>query len=288
MQTNATLLDQTWMAVAADHDLTISVSMDGPQEIHDKYRLTHARKGSYDSVVRGINFLHEAGIPLRILSVIQPGVDSLQIHRHFLELGAESIDYLLPDFTHDTVSSLKEKFGPTPCADYLLPVLDDWWRNGTIAVKIQIFWSMSLVILGGPSHIDYLGNRPFQFLFVESDGSIEGLDVLRICAPGMAGSRLNVQTNGFHEITSANQLHAAAIFDGMPLPAACGSCIESTTCAGGYLPHRYSEARGFDNPTVWCADMLRLFEHLRNLLQVSANETLLRRRILVDMGALRG
>ena len=80
-----------------------------------------------------------------------------------------------------------------------------------------------------------------------------------------------------------SDLHRLAIFDGVRLPSGCEACRERTTCAGGYLPHRYSRARGFDNPTVWCADMLRLFGRLRELLKVPVEETTLRRRILAEI-----
>jgi uncharacterized protein len=33
-------------------------------------------------------------------------------------------------------------------------------------------------------------------------------------------------------------------------------------CGGGYLPHRFSKANGFDNPSVYCADLLKLIEHI--------------------------
>jgi len=286
VQTNATLLDQRWMKVFVEHDVTVSVSMDGPKEIHDAFRVTARGKGSYDAVLRGIDLLHDAGILLRVLSVVQPGADGVQIHRHFLGLGAKSIDYLLPDFTHDTIAPVRLQHGPTPCADFLLPILEDWWKTGFMDVKVGILWNMSQIILGGRSYIDYMGNRPFQFLFVEADGAIEGLDVLRVCNTGAAATGLNVVTDHFEDIGRVSDFHRKAIFEGLPLPEACHSCVERTTCGGGYLPHRYSHERGFDNPTVWCADMLRLLGRLRELLNVSAEETALRRRALLEIGAL--
>jgi sulfatase maturation enzyme AslB (radical SAM superfamily) len=52
------------------------------------------------------------------------------------------------------------------------------------------------------------------------------------------------------------------------------------TCGGGYLPHRYSAARGFDNPSVWCADLLALFAHVRARMGVTTDETTARRTAL--------
>jgi uncharacterized protein len=63
------------------------------------------------------------------------------------------------------------------------------------------------------------------------------------------------------------------MFDGFPSPRACAGCPERSTCAGGYLPHRFSESDQFDNPSVWCADILELFAHARRLLGVTPAET---------------
>jgi uncharacterized protein len=93
----------------------------------------------------------------------------------------------------------------------------------------------------------------------------------------MAGTGLNVLANDFNDIFDVDTMHADAIFRGMPLPQGCRGCPERETCAGGYLPHRYSRARGFDNPSVWCEDLLKLFSHVRHRLGVSIADTRARR-----------
>lgn len=283
LQTNGTLLNEAWADLISQYGIDVGISIDGPPEIHDTFRVDHAGRGSYKEVERGLDALRAAQIPLKFLSVIKLGADGLAVHRHLVSLGATAIDYLLPDYSHDTVGPVRERYGPTPCADYLIPIFDDWWQHGTIDLKIKIFWNIAWVILGGESRIDMFGNRPLSFLFVETDGAIEALDVLRVCKEGIAQTGLNVLASDFLEVRQVSELHRATVFDGVPLPAACGDCPERDTCGGGYLPHRYSDARAFDNPTVWCADLLRLFAHLRQRLDVSVEETVLRRGYLTDI-----
>ena len=283
IQTNGTLLNERWAEVIQEHQIDVGISIDGTPEIHDTFRVDHAGRGSYEAVERGVAVLRDAEIPLRFLSVIQLGANGLDIHRHLAGLGAASIDYLLPDFTHDTIGPVREKFGPTPCADYLIPIFDQWWKHETLDLKIKIFWNIAWLILGGASKIDMFGNRPLSFLFVETDGAIEGLDVLRVCKEGIAQTGLNVLNSTFDQVKTISELHNATVFEGMPLPTGCRACPERNTCSGGYLPHRYSSARKFDNPTVWCADLLKLFSYLRERLDVSVEETALRRGYLTDL-----
>jgi uncharacterized protein len=288
IQTNGTLVDDVWADVLRSNGVRVGISIDGPKDLHDTFRVDHQGHGSHDSVVRGLGILQRAGVPVEALAVIPCGTDGLSVHRHLLDLGLTRISYLLPDFTHDTIEPLRRLHGPTPCADFLLPILADWWAHGTLDVRIGLFWHATRLILGGKSNIDIFGNRPLHFVFVETDGAIEGLDVLRVCREGITRTGLNVLADDFWAIAELSDLHRGAIFDGVPLPGACHGCPEQTTCSGGYLPHRYSSQRGFDNPSVWCVDMLKLFGRLRELLDVPVAETAQRRRVLEDMAMSTG
>jgi uncharacterized protein len=124
-------------------------------------------------------------------------------------------------------------------------------------------------------------------VFVETDGDIEGLDVLRVCGDGTAAVGLSVLRDDFEQIATASELHGRAIFEGLRLPSACVDCPERDTCGGGYLPHRFSMERGFDNASIWCADILQLFGKMRALLAVSVAETASRRAYLRQLAQRR-
>jgi uncharacterized protein len=273
IQTNGTLLNEHWAGLFRKHEVRVGVSMDGPPQYHDMFRVDHVGRGSHDHVVRGLLALQKAGVPFGILAVIPLGAEPLEVHRHFLSLGCDNITYALPHFTHDTIAPVRQLYGRTPCADFLIPVFDEWWFNGSMDVTIGDLWNMSRIIMGGRSQIETLGNEAPRYVFVETDGEIEGLDNLRVCVEGMAKIDLNVLTSDFQDILRIKGMHKKAIFEGMDLPSACHACPERDTCAGGYLPHRFSNVRGFDNPSVWCADLLKIFTHLRERLGVTVEET---------------
>lgn len=289
LQTNATQIDDNWVRVLCHHDIQVGVSMDGPKPLHDKHRVDHRGRGSYDAVRTGIEKLAAGGIPFQILSVIPLGEDPLLVHNHFLELRPKAINYLPPDCTRDTVLEVKRRFGPTPCSDFLIPIFDHWFAAGPDSVRVLDFWNISRLLLGGHSIIENFGNRPSRYVFIEADGDIEGLDVLRICGNGMSKTGLNVRKDDFSELADVTGIAAQIIQEGLPLPAGCRSCVERTTCSGGYVPHRYSSTNGFNNPSAWCDDILSLISHIRSRLRVSYAETahLQSKRNQAVSGALR-
>jgi uncharacterized protein len=285
IQTNGTRLTTEWVELFDEHRVDVGVSIDGPPAVHDRLRVDHRGRGSHAAVRRGVDLLREGGVPFAVLSVVNFDADPLEVHEHFCELGADRISYLMPHVTHDDIAEVTARYGPTPCLDWLGPVLDHWWSRGTLATDVQPFASMARVILGGPSDLDLFGGAPLGFCFVETDGDIEGLDVLKICGDGFAGTTHNVLTAGFDAFAAGGGLHAETIFRGRPLPTACAACPEAETCGGGYVPHRYLRGAGLDRPSAWCRDLLGLFAQLRRLLEVDHGETLARRRTLDELAA---
>ena len=131
--------------------VSVGVSLDGPAHINDAYRVDKRGRGSYAGVARGTKALLDAGINVGVLAVVQLGADGLSVHKHLTQMGFKTISYLLPHFSHDTIAEVRAEFGQTPCADYLLPILNFWWEHGTIDQEIVIFWQMSRVVLGVPA-----------------------------------------------------------------------------------------------------------------------------------------
>jgi uncharacterized protein len=266
MQTNGTLLDADWIDVIKRHNIRVGVSMDGPAHVHDQLRVDHAGRGSHKAVLNGLALLLDAGLDPGLLCVLNPWQSGEVTYRYFRSLGLKRITFLLPDVSHDNKQKMYGALGATPVADFLIPVFDAWWSEDDPAVRVRPFWGLIRTMLGGHGETDAFGNPPMQYLIIESDGSIETLDALRVCANNITGSGLNVLQNEFDELKGARPLVYQLLRDGMPLSKTCLTCTEQQVCGGGYLPHRYASANGFDNPSVWCADILKLLAHIRNSL----------------------
>jgi uncharacterized protein len=280
LQTNGTLLDASWAGAIKASRVEVGVSVDGSEAVHDANRVDHRGNGSYRRVVEGLDVLTEAGVPFSILSVIQLGGDGLAAYRHLLSLNPAAINFLFPDFTHDSFGPVRDAYGPVACWDFLRPVFDEWVSSWPPKVMVPLFWNMIRLVMGSNSKLDVLGNGQLPFVFIQTDGTIEGLDVLGVCREDIPQTGLSVLRNDFVDIPNASQLLGSAMFIGTAMPQGCGRCPERDTCGGGYLPHRYSSDRGFDNPSVWCADLLAFFVHVRRWLNVSPEDTHLRREAL--------
>jgi uncharacterized protein len=263
VQTNATLIDEEWAGVLIANNVHAGISMDGPPRIHDALRVTHSGNGSYTRVVRGLRVLQRAGVDPAVLCVVEPGADGLAIYSHFRDLGVRTMNFLLPDVSHDNVRRLYGDRGATPIADYLIPIFDRWFADDDADVRIRLFWGLLRMLMGGIGETDAFGNPPMSYVVVETEGSIEPLDALKVCEQGLTQVGLNILRHRFDDLEQGLPLMRELVDKGLPLPGRCRNCPEQKICGGGYYPNRYSRARSFDNPSVWCADILKLIAHLR-------------------------
>src|SRR5256714_7492136 len=97
IQTNATLLDEEWADFFAEKGFLVGVSIDGPRELHDAYRVDKGGKGSFDKVVDGLGFLHRAGVEWNALTTIHAANagHGREVYRFLRdELGARFVQFI--------------------------------------------------------------------------------------------------------------------------------------------------------------------------------------------------
>lgn len=262
LQTNAVLVDPEWVSLFQEHQIGVSVSLDGPAAVHDRVRVDHAGRGSHGEVVRGLKLLQAGDVLRGVLCVVDPEADGLAAYRHFRALGMEKIQFLIPDVSRDSRDAWYGHLGHTPVADYLLPIFDAWFAENDPKVRLEPFWSLLTLMSGGRRRGDGFGG-PSPYLVIESDGAIQPLDVLRICRPDLINTGLNVHDHHFDAIQSVSPFLHQFVHEGLPLSDTCRACSEVEVCGGGYPPHRFAAETGFANPSAWCADLKKIIEHVR-------------------------
>jgi uncharacterized protein len=270
LQTNATLLTQEWCEFFDTWKVQIGISLDGTPEANDQFRIDHAGKGSYTRIVAGLKLaqthrknMHQPGV----LSVVNIQADPVAIYHHFKEINAVNVSFLLPDSNYDKLppppaadSDLSKE---TPYADWLIRLFDAWFNDDKNRLTIQYFRKIIHTILGREIVSELIGTANNEVMVIETDGSIESLDVLKICGEGFTKNNSNVL---HHELDEALNTPLANLYQlsHKKVCGKCASCPIGEICGGGYLPHRYSAVNGFNNPSVYCKDLLKLITYIQN------------------------
>jgi uncharacterized protein len=253
--TNATLIDAEWAKILRDHAVDVTISLDGPPDIHDKNRIGFKGEGTYADTLRGVQFLRAAGIEPGLIAVCDPSTDPERVLSHVVDdLGISRFNILPPDAKHGD--------DPPPISDYFIKLFDAWYdRYAARGVRISTLDSMVRGLSGGLSLTDTIGIGETATVTLMTDGSLEALDVLRIIGDGSTRSDTNIHKNKLHEVQSEPRWRA--IFDtSLKLCDQCLKCEYLDACGGGHLSQRWSPERNFDNPSVYCDSWKRIFDHL--------------------------
>lgn len=264
LQTNGVSLDDSWLNLCAELEISISVSLDGPPSIHDARRFTAAGQGSYREAAAAIERIQRHPGMSRLfggtLCVVNPDDDGRSIYRHFRSLGITQMDFLLPveaNWDHPPSRFVS----PTPFADYLIPIFDEWWSENNPEVHVAYFDSLLRLLVGSRVHSDSLGGDPLTMVVVDSNGSIEPVDSLRSCGNGFTQLGLFVQRDPI-ERAFQQPAFQQALAGQEGLCHTCRKCELRDVCGGGYLPSRFSTHSGFDNPSIYCPDLTKLIQHV--------------------------
>jgi uncharacterized protein len=282
LQSNGMLLTKDWCELLKELKIGLGISLDGPRWINDLHRVNHAGKGSYDRVKAGWDTARSCGLHPGLLTVVNVDADPLEIYHHAKELGARSLDFLLPDCTHDTPPPrYSGSAEATPYADWLLRIFMVWVAERKPPFRIRLFEHLMRAILGANDSFDNFNSDPNEVMVIESNGDIESLDVLKICRDGITQSAANIHR---HELDEAfdNEMIRLYYNSGKSLCATCENCLVRSVCAGGYLPHRYRRDNAFDNPSVYCRDLMKLITGIQNWIAASLPAS-----VLADTGLTR-
>src|SRR5215469_1111179 len=126
-QTNGTLIDDAWCDFIAEADIAVGVSIDGPQRLHDRNRITRSGRGTFDKTVAGIRRLKRHGVPFHVISVLT--AESLAAPEEMFEFYlAEGIDHVCFNVEESEGEHRSESFAQTGIEDAYYRFLSEFWR----------------------------------------------------------------------------------------------------------------------------------------------------------------
>lgn len=143
LQTNGTLLNDDWCRFLSEEKFYIGMSMDGPQEYHDKFRRNKEGLSSFGRVLAGLKMLKKYGITPEALCVVNSEnvKQPLKLYNFFRKLGASFITFLpLVERRPEMTSGVSpDSVDPAAFGIFLSKIFDQWIQNGIGRIRIQIF-----------------------------------------------------------------------------------------------------------------------------------------------------
>lgn len=231
IQTNGILIDKNWCKFFKEHEFLVGLSLDGPREFNDKYRVDNEGTGTYDKIIQAKNLLEKYKVPYNILTVL---TNEMAKHPDTIWgfIKDEDIDYIQFIPCMDELYSGKTEYQLTPknFAAFYKRIFDHWivsiMKNELHSVN---FIEQLITYLSGESRGTCMlrGQCSLQYV-VESSGDVYPCDfyVLR----DYLGGNLNYQT--IEEIFY-NKNMQKFLKEGGANNKICQNCNYKNICRGG-------------------------------------------------------
>jgi uncharacterized protein len=279
IQTNATLLDEEWAAFFREHGFLVGVSIDGPRELHDAYRVNKGGKGSFDQVMRGLAFLREAEVEWNALTTIhaanaEHGRDVYRFLRD--DCGARFVQFIPiveraaaeDEWTSWRDRPLYRQEGDRVTARsvtaeqygrFLIDVFEEWVRRDVGEVYVQMFDVALANWFGEPPGLCVHSETCGLALALEHTGDLYSCD--HFVEPRFKLG--NIAERHMLELVSSPQQRQFGLDKRETLPRYCLDCDVRFACHGGCPKDRFIETPdGEAGLNYLCAGFKDFFHHI--------------------------
>ena len=130
IQSNGVLITEEILDICSRFRTSVAVSIDGPQRIHDKSRINHRGKGTFDEVMKGIDLLKSHPdspfLYAGVLAVIDPLTDAKEVYSFFKDIECPSVDFLYKDGNHTNLPRGKSSINSIEYGTWMVDLLDTY------------------------------------------------------------------------------------------------------------------------------------------------------------------
>jgi uncharacterized protein len=178
LQTNATLITDDMASLFGKYHFLVGCSLDGPPEVHDRYRRDAGGKASHTNVLRGLETLKRHHVEFNILVLVSQSniARAREVYRYLVDAGYLFHQYI-PCVEFDAAGNLLpfaitgEEWG-----NFLCELFDEWYQTGTTKVSIRHFDSILSKMVDGVNTMCVMGDNCCQYFVVEHNGDIYPCD----------------------------------------------------------------------------------------------------------------
>ena len=266
IQTNGTLLDEEWCRFLARHGFQVGISIDGPKELHDRYRVTKRRKSTHKQVMQAYRLLREYRIECDVLCVVhhvnvrQPAA----VYGFFKEIGVKFMQFLPLVMRQDGNGTSAETVPADDYGKFLCTVFDEWSRHDIGRIVIQNFDEAIRPFLGMEHALCVLRETCGDVVVVEHNGDFYCCD--HFVEPE---HRLgNIRQTPLVELLESPEQRAFGRRKQDGLPRFCLECEVLGSCNGGCPKDRFARTPdGEEGLNYLCAGFKRFFTYSRPFLR---------------------
>jgi uncharacterized protein len=279
LQTNGTLLDDEWCAFLRENAFLVGLSIDGPREIHDRYRLDKRGQPTFDKVMNAMALLKRHRVEFNTLTVVhrETAKRPSEVYRFLKEHGSGYMQFIPlvervgdgglltlapPPGLHPKkpVSPVTPwSVDPRDYGEFLCVIYDEWVRKDVGRVYVQLFDVALGIWLGMPAAMCVFAETCGNALALEHNGDLYSCDHF-VYPEYRIG---NILETPIRDLVDSEEQRRFGQDKQDALPRYCRECDVRFACNGECPKHRFlATPDGEPGLNYLCAGYKRFFRHI--------------------------
>jgi len=288
LQTNGVLIDDAWGEFLAEHRFLVGVSIDGPRDLHDCYRVDKGQAPTFDRVMRGIAKLKQHNVDFNTLTVVhrRNSQHPVEVYRFLKEIGSGFIQFIpiverrAASGSSDGLVLIKPSFGdaaevtewsvePKAYGTFLSRIFDEWVKKDVGRVFVQLFDVALESWMGMDASLCVFKKTCGSALAMEHTGDLYSCDHF-VYPENKLG---NIMETALENLVDSPQQKAFGQAKSESLPRMCRTCEVRFACNGECPKHRFlTTPDGEPGLNYLCAGYKHFFKHIDPYMQFMAGE----------------
>ena len=276
IQTNGVLLNDEWCQFFKEHNFLVGISIDGPQRLHNVYRVDQTGKGTFNKVMQGLRCLQKHQVDLNILATVHAGNADypLEVYRFFRDEAKAEFIQFIPIVERDNTTGYQEGNTVTKRSvtaeqygKFLIAIFDEWVKQDVGKIYVQLFDIALAAWSGAPETICVFAPTCGHSLVLEHNGDMYACD--HFVEPSYYLG--NILDHPMTELATLEKQQKFGIEKLDSLPNYCQDCKVSFVCHGGCPKNRFiTTPRGEPGLNYLCRGYRAFFRHIDRPMRLMA------------------
>ena len=291
IQTNGTLLTDEWCEFFAQNHWLVGISVDGPQEYHDHYRVTPAGKPSWEKVMQGISLLKKHRVEWNAMAVVNAynAEHPLEFYHFFRDNGCQYLQFtpIVERLTeHEdgrTLASLADdreipladaSVTPAQWGNFLCTIFDDWVRHDVGKMFVEIFDCTLANWMGVLPGICAYSKECGHAGVMEHNGDVYSCDHFVFPEYKLG----NIREQSLIDMLYGEKQQAFSRLKHTSLPRQCKECDMEFACHGECPKNRFEKDKyGEQGLNYLCQGYYQYYTHVATYMDFMKRELLAQR-----------
>jgi uncharacterized protein len=260
IQTNGTLLDEQWCRFFAEEGFYVGLSIDGPSELHDGYRIDRGGRPTHDRVMKAYQLLQAYNIHCDVLCVLHDRNvrHPADVYGFFKSIAVKHLVFLPLVIRTPDGGAAPGSVPPEPFGEFLCAVFDEWIRYDMERMYVQMFEEATRPARGMEHMLCVLRKTCGELPILEHNGDFYSCDHF-VDREHFLG---NIRDTTLVQALDGARQRAFGRMKWETLPRQCGNCNVLAYCNGGCPKDRpVVNTDGEPGANYLCAGLRRFFTH---------------------------